>query len=94
MGVELLLLLVTNCKEKLALFSGIVTKKNVGFRAIAKTIVRISNLKIELLGSYIFLCAAPISYFINEHLFIINSKIIPQFVGSNKNIILFNEVVP
>ena len=83
---------MTNYKEKLALSSDIVTKKNVGFRAIVKTIVRISNLKIELLGSYV--CTAPISYFTNEHLFIISSKIIPQFVGSNKNIILFKEVVP
>ena len=85
---------MTNYKEKLVLSSDIVTKKNVGFRAIVKIIVRISNLKIELLGSYIFLCTALISYFTNEHLFIINSKIIPQFVGTNKNIILFKEVVP
>nr|DAQ85371.1 MAG TPA: hypothetical protein [Caudoviricetes sp.] len=40
------------------------------------------------MGSYIFLCAAPISYFTNEHLFVINSKIIPYFAGTNKNIIL------
>ena len=79
------------------LFSVIVTTKNAGFLQIVKTIVRIFSRQIDFKdfwGRTYSYVRPQFLIFTNEHLFIINSKIIPYFAGTNKNIILFNEVVP